>query len=102
MSLQKTTITVPAKQEERTVSIVCDLCEKDFPQAFDSYDGIMWQGNYGDIQQTCVQLESGYGHLDGGRKTTRSYHVCIECFRTKLEPWLQSQGAKPTIEEIDW
>lgn len=101
MSIQKEIRTIPAKTAEYTVSVTCDLCGEVFEEAREGVPNIEWAA-YGDIQETCVQIEEGYGHLDGGDKRVRAYHICCKCFKTKLEPWLQSQGAKPTIREIDW
>jgi hypothetical protein len=102
MSIQKKIVTIPAKQDERTASITCDLCGKVFERAEDAHDGIDWSGNYGETQKTCVEISKGYGCSDGGSEKVRAYHVCPKCFEAKLEPWLQSQGAKPTERDIDW
>ncbi len=35
-------------------------------------------------------------------KVYRDVDLCPECFKERLLPWLDSQGAKARIEDWDW
>jgi len=69
-----------------------------FPLAYDMPDGVEWEGGP-DTCETRIRITEGYGHSDGGCATHREYHICPDCFKTKLEPWLIGQDAKPTLTE---
>ena len=102
--LKKKSVTVPARQIEHVVSVICDLCGEVFIGAETvGFAGVKWPGDYYDTLETDVKIEDGHNYgEDGGQKTARIYHVCPECFKNKLEPWLKAQGAEPTVDEIDW
>lgn len=88
-------IIVPA-QPETTKTVVdktaCDLCGADV-----SLDEKWYETN-------SVQIERATGHNGpyGGSTRTELYDLCANCCDTKLMPWLASQGAKPTVTEVDW
>lgn len=86
---------IPARIEDQLVGYVCDLCGKE-----SSRSGY-WGEGY-NVDEPTVEIETGYNTPSGGSKTTRAYHVCPECFRGKLEPWLKEQGATPTEEHSGW
>lgn len=73
----------------------CDLCGLETKQernwgTEDDYDNT--------IDNTCVKYETG--HTDqgyGGYTKTKNFDICPKCFKEKLVPWFESQGA--TIQE---
>lgn len=98
------TITIPPKPSEtkKIVShILCDLCGT---VGHPGYSGeVEWDRNKaGDQTETAVVCKAGYASCDGGHWNTVSFHICPGCFRDKLVPWLESQGAKKTDDEIEW
>jgi hypothetical protein len=63
-------------------------------------DGNWASGSSYDINKTTIEHESGT-HYPGDYNTTKvKFHLCPNCFEFKLIPWLLSQGANPTTEEI--
>ena len=51
---------------------------------------------------TTIKSSEGTSYPEGGAKKESSVDVCPTCFKTKLVPWLISQGAKIREEEFDW
>lgn len=75
------------------VITTCDICG-------DQTEGHNWAKGGFDRQFISVKNSVGtdfYGDRSG---TTYNYDICPGCFIDKLEPFLQSLGAKPS--EIDW
>lgn len=84
------TVRVPA-QEQRLLDIVtCDLCNKEIKQ--DCYHR----------EEVTLEYEHGNFYPEGGSGEALSFDVCSTCFTEKLRPWLESQGAVPTVREIDY
>ena len=52
------------------------------------------------VKETAVYCESGVNYPDGGHSETASVDICPKCFKEKLMPWLQSQGANVRREEL--
>jgi len=99
--IRKEKYTAPAEERQRTASVTCDLCEAEFNEACDLRDTIKWSGDYTEHETTVSHSKSSGGQY-GGYGDHAIYHVCPKCFVEKLEPWLKSQGAQPTIIEFDW
>lgn len=91
----------PAKQKTIEDYTECDMCKKarGGPGALSGTD---WGGDNFDIKTTEINYTTGYSCPDGGSKTDVNFHICSECFDTKLKPWLISQGCEPIIQERDW
>lgn len=102
MSIQKITIQEPATTREMNESVTCDLCGKIMRYAGVHVDGpVEWAGGY-EVKQTCVSIGDGCSYPECTHIEYRCYHICPECFKIKLEPWLMAQGAQPTPGEIDY
>ncbi len=99
--LKTKTITDPAITRKVTESVTCDLCGKEFKLALEMSPGIQWDDE-GDAARSYVKFESGYSFYDCAHWKGREYHICPKCFTTKLEPWLQAQGAKSTDTDFSW
>jgi hypothetical protein len=92
---------VPEKTKEVVSHVLCDLCgavgksgysgEADWKEADD------WEST-----ETSVLVKTGCGNSEGGHFKLELFHICPSCFREKLVPWLESQGGKPSRDEIDW
>jgi len=74
---------------------ICDLCGDKSENKWDEYS------NY-TVSKVRVQHEKGSQCSDGGSGEHIKYDICPKCFTEKLTPWLESQGAKPRIDEWDW
>ena len=93
----KKTVTIPAKTEDRTDHYVCDLCEAK------TLTNGRWPGQKGNASETTIEMKVGNSWgTDGGDVRTTTFHVCIDCFRSKLVPWFTSQGATPTTADRDY
>ena len=86
---------------EKTVfeECTCDLC------------GVVakhgnWESSVYEIAETEIEIEIRYKDGDeypsGGSGTKYNVDICPDCFKTKLIPWLESQGATCKSEEWDW
>lgn len=91
----------PPETKEIVSHVLCDLCGI---IGHPGYSGeVEWGRNdAGDEMETAVVCKAGYASCDGGHWDTVSFDICPTCFRDKLMPWLESQGAKKTSGDIDW
>ncbi len=90
------------------VEVKCDLCGLVHPVPRNYGDGIFgdrnWsKGQFG-IESVKVLHEDGSHYPDSDRESTiTSFDICPGCFKDKLVPWLQAQGAVPTIRnQPEW
>lgn len=84
---------IPAKTLLVHTSTVCDLCGDETTNN--------WAPGTSALE-TKVSMKDGWNSPDGGQGTKISYDICPDCFKEKLIPWLESQGAKTNVEEWDW
>ena len=86
---------VPATTREVVIATVCDLCSRK-----EKGDG--WETSLFGIEDVEISYESGDRYPEGGSSEVISYDICPKCFKNKLMPWLESQGAKHKKKERDW
>lgn len=85
--------TIPKREVESVVAIVCDLCgEKKKPPE-------NWGRGAYVVEKTKISYESGEIYPEGGCTEVISYDICPECFMNKLVPWLQKNGATGSLED---
>lgn len=84
-------IKVPAHQKTVVSHRTCDLCKEVIKsnQPF-SLDDVAVAWRFSD----SIYPEGG---PEGVEITTTHFDICGTCFEAKLLPWLESQGAKPTV-----
>jgi hypothetical protein len=89
---------VPAKVVKKFVRRTCDLC------GVASKRGKEWEPSSYTVAETEVSVtvthRSGKSYPEGGSGTEVEVDLCPKCFKDRLIPWLESQGA--TIEASDW
>lgn len=90
------TVLILEHEEKVFDKLTCDLC------GADSNEEENWAKKDFEHATTIVQLEERESYPDGGHSEETAFHICHTCFKTKLLPWLDSQGAKPTIGKSDW
>lgn len=75
---------------------VCDICGKE--SRSDS-----WAVKEREINDVEIKHRSGYFYSDGGGGSVKeaAFDICPDCFKAKLIPWFESQGARPRTEESD-
>lgn len=88
---------VPATMREVVARLKCDLCGRES----DEYNG--WGKSDEHIEETEVRYKSGRSECWGGGCATEfEADICPACFKNKLIPWLQDQGATIRESESDW
>jgi len=81
----------------------CDLCSaREEPESavFDCDHGVRWIPKGNTIAETHISCVTGqWERKDGssGRVKHIDFHLCVQCFATKLVPWMAQQGAKPSV-----
>lgn len=89
----------PAVEDERTVKVVCDLCKAE------GHYG-QWNNSWYEINDTTINMEirqrEGNQYPEGGSSTEVVIDLCPKCFKDRLIPWLQSQGAEIKSLDYDW
>ena len=95
-------VPVPATTRRQLKLRKCDLCGKESGGRGDTE----WDKGFYDVMETEVQIQlkmrEGEAYPEGGWGTTAEIDICPECFRGKLIPWLQSEGADIKREEWDY
>ena len=83
-------VVVPAKEVELVFKTTCDLCRDEInPEIFV-------------VEDVEVKCRTGHSYPESGSGEEVSFDICKNCFFTKLQPWLESQGAVPTTTEWEW
>jgi hypothetical protein len=87
---QYKTVDVPAKTRQVLEKTICDLCNTAIKRGSFSVDEVTVQCKTGSVYPEC-----GRGELEG-------VDMCLDCFTTKLKPWLESQGCELITTEWDY
>lgn len=95
MALIKETKHIPAREEERVVGVICELCGR---RGFREGD---WGKVSGDRSLSTVTQDEGTVYQEGGYFTRTKLDICPECFTSKLIPWFEAQGGKVRTEEVE-
>jgi len=90
------TVLILEHEEKVFEKLSCDLCG-----AESNGDENWAKGNF-EHATTTIQLEERESYPDGGHSKQSTFHICQDCFKNKLQPWMEKQGAKATVSEADW
>jgi hypothetical protein len=85
--------TVKEKEYETIAYLTCDLC------GIKSQSSYYWNGQ-GNVNETKIEWRTGDSWPEGGSGELIKIDICPDCFKNKLIPWLESQGAK--INKSEW
>jgi hypothetical protein len=85
----KQKLLIPAREEERTVRVTCDLCGCEIRKPPDF-----------EVSDIEVLFRWGTCYPEAGWGEEFNIDLCPCCFRDRLVPWLRDQGA--TVEEKSW
>lgn len=85
---------VPEHTKDALDFTSCDLCGKNM--------NIHQWGNKFNVDEVTIERRLGNSWPECGNTTTTSFDVCGKCFVEKVIPWMESQGAQPTVTEQDW
>jgi hypothetical protein len=84
------TIIEPATQRIIVTHTTCDLCSKTIEH--DCFE----------VDDVVIRHQVGSSYPEGSLVEETTVDMCGECFKSKLVPWLQSQGVTPTTSQSDW
>ncbi len=89
-------VTIPARQEERVVTVRCDLCSR-------LRSGYLqdWSEESYEVDSVRIEAERGSCDPEGDSTEKTIVDLCPPCFYGKFMPWVTSQGAVPTVEKIN-
>lgn len=71
-------------------NVVCDLCGKDIVE-----------GSF-EVNEVTVKHKYGHSYPEGGHGKEVEVDMCDKCFKSKLMPWLSSQGVQLIERDWDW
>ena len=86
----KKIVIVPERQENKIVKVTCDLCKSE----------IKATGCY-EVDEVTIEWDIGSHYPEGRFIERHSIDMCGDCFKSKLTPWLDSQGADVLITDPD-
>lgn len=84
-------------EDERLIKTTCDICGA--IAKYGEWSSSVWEVNETEIKIT-IHKKDGEAYPEFGDGCETTIDICPECFKNKLIPWLQSQGAD--IEEKEW
>lgn len=93
----------PAEILEVVTHVKCDLCNaRGEPICHDGT--VRWFGRnvQDETIKTTVVVQTGHNHSEKGHWNQVIFHICGECWTQQLKPFLEKQGAEPTINRISW
>ena len=93
------TVTPEPKPTQYLIGLTCDLCGRETKWRGWAED--CWDVDEIEIKVT-IRRHQGQNYPEGGWGTDYEVDLCPECFKDKLIPWLESQGAKVQQTEWDW
>lgn len=86
----------------RIAAIRCDMCGEADKGARITDDGtVTWQKGIHDWVRTSLTLWEGYGSPEGVDLDIKEFHICVDCFKARILPWLQEQGVEPSRRSIE-
>lgn len=79
----------------KETTVVCDLCKVEgYPIRL---QGAEWKNDGRYLEETHISYYSKINFSSGSEDNEiRAFHICPDCFKRKLIPWMQSQGANVT------
>jgi hypothetical protein len=99
MSRRSETQVIPAREETREVEVKCELCDRTGRPGGTSDN--KWKYGY-DVEDTTISLEEGDRYPEGTNLTVTTVDICPDCMRSKVFPWLVSQGAILREKEVEY
>lgn len=97
----RTTKTEQVTIDQETTEATCELCGAKAVSASGSGEND-WSRQQYRVHDTTVVCRDGTSYPDGGSGSEIVVDLCHECFRNKLVPWLEGQGAEIREKEWDW
>ena len=89
---------IETKTYTHTTKLTCDLCGAVAPRPYDP-----WVNYEGDVDRVTMSYKKGsHWFNDGGDIKEELFDICPNCWKTKVVPWLKSQGATPRQDESSW
>lgn len=79
----------------------CDLCGKKTKKSNNDWSDGCYEINETEITVVVKQKE-GEVYPEGGSGTEYEIDLCPDCFKDRLIPWLNGQGANLKEKDWDW
>lgn len=86
---------VPETTKDVVDQFVCDMCGANIPSDEEREDF-----EYAEPIKICKGYRSPWEY--SGNRESVWVDLCLNCFKSKLLPWLESQGCKLNREDVDW
>ncbi len=80
--------------------VICDLCGAEGSRKHD--ETAAWSADTYEVKETTIIAQDGNRWPDSASIETTQFDICLNCFNDRLIPWFKSQGAEPTIGEIEY
>jgi hypothetical protein len=93
MSRTTETKTVTKEVIEKNEKVFCDLCNIESKNK-------RWGSTGYEVSETRIHQREGEVYPEGGGGEEYIVDLCPTCFKEKLIPWLNSQGAN--LKQTDW
>lgn len=86
---------------EVAVEVRCDLCGVRAYRPRNG-EGAEWADTFHDVREVHVSFRTGEAFPESGETKTIRFDICPNCFVERLQAWLVSQGAEPTVVKRSW
>ena len=90
---------VPATTRTVLIKRKCDLCGTESKDS--DWEAGIYKVNETEIK-IIIKQKDGSNYPEGGSGTEYEIDICPACFKDRLVPWLESQGADIEEQEWDW
>ena len=105
MELLVNTEIITESKERKTYKLQCDCCKKEFDGDHSTYQGeVDWpvhaRGSYHHTE-THICLQEIASYPDDYSWETESYHICPDCMKSVIFPFLQEKCGIPPHKNSD-
>lgn len=91
-------VVVPAYRKAELTAVLCDVCGYKLERPRTSFaGGVNWAGEWYDVEQTTVRIESGTDFPEGRMTTSTTLHICPPCFKSHILPL--AKRSAPTVKD---
>ncbi len=94
-------IIIPSREKNVLDLVKCDLCGREAQTNWCSQTSSYYEIDETEVSVTVHHIK-GVSREDDDEGTEYNADICPECFKTKLVPWLKSQGSQVDYKEWDW
>ena len=85
----------------RLEKIICDVCKAETTKEWKHHNTDEFKIEISMREGFIYRMVDGYDH-DEGEGTKTQIDLCPDCFKSKLIPWIESQGGVPNRKEWEY